>query len=61
MKRIRELYLNIDKNDSNSISINEFFDLIEVMLGNPNFIVPILPDFHWWYLVRRFFNKFLFF
>jgi hypothetical protein len=28
LKRIKELYLNVDKNDNDTININEFFDLI---------------------------------
>lgn len=35
IKRIRDLYLSIDVNDSNSISLNEFFDLIDIIEKNP--------------------------
>lgn len=34
IKRIDELYLQIDVNDSNSISLNEFFELIDIIEAN---------------------------
>lgn len=35
IKRIKDLYVKIDSNESNSISLNEYFELIDLMELNP--------------------------
>jgi hypothetical protein len=37
IKKIKPLYLMIDINDSDSISLNEFFDLIDILEGDPKY------------------------
>ncbi len=59
IKRIRSLYLKIDLNDSDSISLNEFFDLIDTMEKNPKYHVPLIPDSEYWHKIRLFINKYL--
>lgn len=44
LKRIKNLYLTLDKNDSNSMSVNEFFDLVENIEANSTFEPPLMPD-----------------
>ena len=57
IKRIRELYLQIDTNDTNSISLNEFFELIDILEQNPKWHLPSIPDSEIWDNFRKFFNK----
>ena len=57
IKRIRELYLQIDTNDTNSISLNEFFELIDILEQNPKWHLPSIPDSQIWDNFRKFFNK----
>ncbi len=37
IKRISELYKCLDSNESDSVSVNEFFDLIDHLEKNPRF------------------------
>ena len=37
IKRINDLYKLIDRNDNNSISVNEFFEIIDILEKNPRF------------------------
>jgi hypothetical protein len=43
-KRIKYLYKELDKNESNSITLNEFFDLIDIMEQNDKWHIPIFSD-----------------
>lgn len=56
IKRIRDLYLAIDTNDSNSISLNEFFELIDILEENPKWHIPMFPDSVYWDKFRKFIN-----
>ena len=44
-------------NDSNSISLNEFFGLVDVLERNPNFHIPLFSDWNIWENFRIFINK----
>ena len=44
IKRIEELYLQIDVNDSDSISLNEFFELIDIIEANAKWQLPLFGD-----------------
>ena len=57
VKRIRDLYLAIDTNDSNSISLNEFFELIDVLEENPKWHLPMFPDSQNWNRFRKYLNR----
>ena len=48
LKRIKDLYLTLDKNDSNSMSVNEFFDLVENIEANSKYEPPLMPDLKQW-------------
>lgn len=52
MKKIRRLYLNIDQNDSQQISMNEFFDIIDVIERYPEFDAPSFSDQAIWMTIR---------
>ena len=47
----------IDTNDSNSISLNEFFELIDVLEENPQWHLPMFPDSAIWDKFRKLINK----
>jgi hypothetical protein len=51
--------LKIDENETNSISINEFFELIECIESDTKFFLPLFPDLKLWDTFRRFMNQYL--
>jgi hypothetical protein len=57
IKRIRDLYLRIDQNDSDSISLSEFFKLIDLMEENSQWQIPFMEDNKYWLRFRNFINK----
>lgn len=57
VKRIRSLYGQIDQNGNGCVSLNEFFDLIDIVEQNPYYQLPLLPDFWWWVATRNFLNR----
>ena len=48
IKKINDLYLKLDNNQSDGVSLNEFFELIEIMEKEPYFQIPSYPDFAIW-------------
>jgi len=59
-KKIPALYKFLDNNESGTITLNEFFEIIEVMEKNPEFAVPLFGDLKIWNIIRKkFFNNIL--
>ena len=56
VKRIKDLYKQIDSNESNSVSVNEFFELIDILEKDSQFHIPLFPDLYIWDVVRKFFT-----
>ena len=57
IKRIPKLFRKLDNNDSKKVSVNQFFELIDVVEKNPFFQLPMFPDFYFWDIARKFLNK----
>lgn len=49
----------MDSNNNGSISINEFFDIIDVLEEDSQFSIPIFPDSLIWEHLRNFLNHHL--
>ncbi len=59
IKRIEALFIEIDKNVTGSLQLNEFFDIIEIIEAKPLFKTPNFPDLRIWNIVRSYLNKWL--
>ncbi|KAL4467991.1 hypothetical protein ABPG72_015861 [Tetrahymena utriculariae] len=59
IKKIKQLHDILDTNQTQSLSLNEFFEIIDVMEKNPRFQVPSFKDYKSWEAFRfKMNNKF---
>jgi len=55
-KRINDLYLKLDSNKNGTISLNEYFELIDIMEGNEQWHIPLFGDLEIWIKIRAYLN-----
>ncbi|KAL4429432.1 hypothetical protein ABPG74_021019 [Tetrahymena malaccensis] len=57
LKKIKQLHFILDTNQTQSLSLNEFFEIIDVMEKNPRFQVPSFKDYKFWEVFRQKMNQ----
>ncbi|EAR82678.2 cation channel family transporter (macronuclear) [Tetrahymena thermophila SB210] len=57
LKKIKQLHCILDTNQTQSLSLNEFFEIIDVMEKNPRFQVPAFKDYKSWDIFRQKMNQ----
>jgi hypothetical protein len=68
LRRIQRVYFMLDINENNYLvkhiyryllfqSVNQFFELIDLLESDPKLFVPYFPDYKFWNVFRKFMNK----
>ncbi|EGR33043.1 hypothetical protein IMG5_062980 [Ichthyophthirius multifiliis] len=57
IRRIKSLYLHLDINDQKFISLDQFFNIIDIFESNDNFRIPMFRNNKYWGLFRKILNK----